>query len=109
MNSDSASSWRKLARLADAPLGGIGCIEVDGVTVLLCRSEAGVYALADRCSHAGQPLREGRIRGDTLICPFHGARFRLRDGTPAGGPARHPIRSYRLRIDGEDILIQIES
>lgn len=108
MHSGDTSPWRKVARLGDAPLGSLRCVMLDGVPVLLCHSAAGVHALADRCSHAGQPLRNGRIRGDTLICPFHGARFRLHDGSAVGGPAREPIRSYPVRIEGEDILIRLE-
>lgn len=109
MDSDgSGASWRKVARLAEAPVGGILPVALDGMPVLLCRIATGVYALADQCSHAGQPLREGRIRGDTLICPFHGARFRLQDGAPIGTLARQPVRSFPVQIDGGDIFIKRE-
>lgn len=105
----SGASWRKVARLAEVPVGGILPVALDGMPVLLCRIEAGVYALADQCSHAGQPLREGRIKGESLICPFHGARFRLQDGTPIGTLARQPVRSFPVQIDGDDIFIRREA
>jgi 3-phenylpropionate/trans-cinnamate dioxygenase ferredoxin subunit len=108
-NSDgSGAAWRKVATLAEVPVGGIFPVTLDGMPVLLCRIDAGVYALADQCSHAGQPLREGRIRGETLICPFHGARFRLQDGMPLGTLGRHPVRSFPVRVDGGDIFIKRE-
>jgi nitrite reductase/ring-hydroxylating ferredoxin subunit len=46
--------------------------------------------LENTCSHAGGPLNEGTVEGGDVICPWHGSRFRLRDGAVAGGPATFP-------------------
>ena len=102
---DDGSAWRKVARLADLPVGGVHRASLDGLPIVLCRIEAGVFALTDRCSHAGWPLSEGRVRGETLVCPYHGARFSLKDGTPLAGPAREPVQCHSVRIEGDDILI----
>lgn len=106
---DGGLSWRKVVSLSDIPLGGTRSVSLNGEPVLVCRTEAGVYALADRCSHAGWPLSGGRIRGESLVCPLHGARFALKDGEPLGGPAREPVKCYSLRIEGDDILILAEA
>ncbi|MDP9273528.1 MAG: Rieske 2Fe-2S domain-containing protein, partial [Chloroflexota bacterium] len=39
-----------------------------------------VYALKATCSHAGGPLAEGELKGDSIVCPWHGSTFRLSDG-----------------------------
>lgn len=51
-----------------------------GVTVLdepivLFRTERGVHALADRCPHRNIPLSTGWVKGDMLVCPYHGWEF----------------------------------
>lgn len=102
---ESESRWREVARLEEVPVGGILPIAFEGAPVLLCRTAAGVFALADRCPHAGWPLRDGRIRGDSLICPLHGARFALADGAPLAGPTQGKVATYRLRIVHGAILL----
>jgi nitrite reductase/ring-hydroxylating ferredoxin subunit/uncharacterized membrane protein len=63
-------------------------VEVDGVPVLLTRSQTGeICALANTCTHLGGPLAEGSRDGDTVTCPWHGSRFDLRTGAVVEGPA----------------------
>ncbi|HET8673423.1 MAG TPA: Rieske (2Fe-2S) protein [Thermoleophilaceae bacterium] len=63
-------------------------VSVDGVPVLLARSQGGrVCALANTCTHLGGPLAEGSREGDTVTCPWHGSRFDLRTGAVVQGPA----------------------
>jgi nitrite reductase/ring-hydroxylating ferredoxin subunit len=78
-------------------------VELDGVPVLLARSESGdVCALANTCTHLGGPLAEGSRDGDTVTCPWHGSRFDLCTGAVLEGPAvfAQPRLSARER-DGK--------
>jgi 3-phenylpropionate/trans-cinnamate dioxygenase ferredoxin subunit len=38
-------------------------------------------------------------------CPLHDSRFSLVDGRPTGLPATKPVKTYAVRIDGDDILV----
>ena len=61
-----------------------------------------VHALKGTCSHAGGPLPEGKLEGDTIVCPWHFSAFRLRDGAVIHGPASTRQITYRARIsDGQ--------
>ena len=71
----------------------------DGVAVVLVRKGARVFALADRCSHRGCALHEGKLNDDdTVTCRCHGSTFRL-DGSIVKRPAtaRHPSFETRTR------------
>jgi len=57
-----------------------------------------VAALKATCSHAGGPLAEGTLEGDTIVCPWHGSAFRLTDGAVVHGPATTRQVTYRARI-----------
>jgi nitrite reductase/ring-hydroxylating ferredoxin subunit/uncharacterized membrane protein len=75
-------------------------VELDGVPVLLARSQSGqVCALANTCTHLGGPLSEGSRDGDTITCPWHGSRFDLCTGAVLDGPAvfAEPRLSARVR------------
>jgi Ferredoxin subunits of nitrite reductase and ring-hydroxylating dioxygenases len=74
-----------------------------GATALvLVRRGDLVYALKQTCSHAGGPLAEGTLVGDTIVCPWHASAFRLSDGAVRQGPASTRQIAYRARIaDGQ--------
>jgi len=65
-----------------------------------------VHALKETCSHAGGPLSQGTLVGDTIVCPWHGSAFRLSDGAVRHGPATTRQVSYRARINADQIEVQ---
>jgi nitrite reductase/ring-hydroxylating ferredoxin subunit len=65
-----------------------------------------VYALKETCSHAGGPLSEGELKGDTIVCPWHASAFRLSDGAVRHGPATSRQVAYRARISDGQVEIQ---
>jgi nitrite reductase/ring-hydroxylating ferredoxin subunit/uncharacterized membrane protein len=75
---------------------------VGTIPVLLVRRTDGrTYALADRCTHRGGPLHEGRLEDGCIECPWHASRFALEDGAVVRGPATRPAPVFETRvIDG---------
>jgi 3-phenylpropionate/trans-cinnamate dioxygenase ferredoxin subunit len=71
---------------------------VAGTEIVICRFRGEYFAIENRCSHALSTFDEGRMRGYRITCPLHGATFDIRDGSCTGLPAKHPIRSFPLRI-----------
>ncbi len=59
------------------------------------------YATQDDCTHAGGPLNEGELDGHQIICPWHGSCFDVRDGSVCGGPAKKPLKMYRVIVEGD--------
>jgi nitrite reductase/ring-hydroxylating ferredoxin subunit len=73
--------------------------------VLVRRGDV-VYALKETCPHAGGPLAEGHLDGDTIVCPWHGSALRLSDGAVRHGPSTSRQIAYRARINGEQVEVQ---
>jgi len=65
-----------------------------------------VHVLKETCSHAGGPLSQGTLKGDTITCPWHGSVFRLTDGAVLHGPAQTREVSYAARIANDQVEIQ---
>jgi nitrite reductase/ring-hydroxylating ferredoxin subunit len=61
------------------------------------------------CSHYGAPLDQGSVEGACLVCPWHGSRFRLADGSVARGPATSPQLSYDVRLVGERVQLKVRA
>jgi nitrite reductase/ring-hydroxylating ferredoxin subunit len=76
--------------------------EAGGVPIVLVKRGTAVFALDATCTHAGGPLDEGTVAGDTISCPWHGSVFCLRDGSTRRGPATEPAICFEARVrDGK--------
>jgi nitrite reductase/ring-hydroxylating ferredoxin subunit len=93
--------------VADLPAGQMRCVEVGSVQVLLAHGKDGIYALNNICSHAYARMDEGRLRGNRLICPLHGAAFDVRTGAVLGAPAVVPLQAYPVRVVDGQIEVKV--
>ncbi len=73
-------------------------VDVGDTAVLLVRVDDRIHAIANTCSHLGGPLNEGKLEGDTIVCPWHGSRFCLTNGKVEGGPAVYDERVFDVRV-----------
>ncbi len=74
----------------------------NSVPILLVRCGERVFALAETCSHFSGPLAEGKLVGNSIVCPYHYSRFSLEDGRVLNGPAVHPQPCLEVRVrDGQ--------
>jgi len=77
-----------------------------GTPILLVRKGERIFALAETCSHFSGPLSEGKLIGDTIVCPYHDSRFALNDGRVINGPAVHPQPCLEARIKDGQIQVR---
>ena len=61
------------------------------------KTEDGLHAVNDRCTHQAALLSTGRIRRGAVMCPLHGARFNMADGRCIGGTYKD-LRTFPLRV-----------
>lgn len=99
--------------VGDIPLPGALRVEVEGTAVVIARDDCGIYALADRCSHADVALSEGEVADCTIECWLHGSSFDLRTGAALTLPATEPVATYAVVVDGDGdgarVLVDIDS
>jgi len=84
-------------RVSDVPPGSVllrGDIAIFSVAGGLCATQA-------MCTHKAGPLSEGAFDDGTVACPLHGARFDIWTGAVLRGPARLPLRTYPVVVDGD--------
>ena len=67
---------------------------------------AGMFAIAETCSHFSGPLSEGKLVGDSIVCPYHASRFALSDGHVLDGPAVHPQPCLEVRVQSGQIEVR---
>jgi nitrite reductase/ring-hydroxylating ferredoxin subunit/uncharacterized membrane protein len=101
---DAPEEWTPILEESELRDGTLTHAHAEGVDVAVLRLRGRLHALANRCSHRGCSLHEGRIENETIVCPCHGSTFRL-DGSIVTGPATSPQPTFQIRVD--DGIIQI--
>jgi uncharacterized protein YbjT (DUF2867 family)/nitrite reductase/ring-hydroxylating ferredoxin subunit len=84
-------------RISEVPPGSallVGDVAVFNV-------EGGFCATQASCTHRQGPLSEGVIDGSTVTCPLHGAQFNVWTGAVLRGPAKDPLKTYAVTVDGD--------
>jgi len=100
--------WLDIGNIDDIPPQGSRRIQMDGTRIAVFRTATDeVYALEDRCPHAGGPLSEGIVHGNCVTCPLHGWVISMHSGT-AQGADQGNVRRYRIRRDGDRLLMGMD-
>ena len=85
--------------------GDMTSVDVGDDQVLLANVDGEVHACDDICSHAYALLSEGDLEGAEIQCPLHGAIFNVRTGKVLTPPAMEDLRTYEVRVEGDDVLL----
>lgn len=102
------SQWVKLCSRAEAPQPGcVSEVEAGGKVFCLGNLNGELHALNGICPHRGGPLGQGWVEGESVVCPWHSWSFDLRTGV-ADYPVKQQVRIYPLRLQGEDVLVELD-
>ena len=75
--------------------------------ILLAKVDDNFYAVGAVCPHYKAPLIKGALCGTKLYCPWHHSVFDITDGTLLQPPAIDDLPHYKIRIQNDDIFIQL--
>jgi len=110
-------TWREACRVDDLTEDVPHIVAFDALEIGLIKHRGTIYALRNRCTHAGAPLCKGRIvtpivsdgpgqrpRFDhdappAISCPWHHWRFDLATGRSLAPVPKPTVRTYETKID----------
>ncbi len=75
--------------------------------IVLARSERGYVAFDDRCTHRGGSLAGGVMICGIVQCLWHGSQFDVFTGKVSAGPAKEPIRTYKVSETDDTVVVHI--
>jgi len=95
--------------------GGKMKVVLKNKEILLANLDGTYYAIENTCPHMGGSLSDGKIEGNTIVCPKHGAIFDITNGHAVKNGKLlfitakvSNIKSYPVRIEGSDIMVGLE-
>ena len=102
------SKMVKVAQTSNLSPGTGKVVRADGRNLALFNVEGTFFAIDNACTHRGGPLGEGTLNGDTVECPWHGASFNVKTGAVNDPPAQTDVRSYPVKIEGNNVLVELD-
>jgi 3-phenylpropionate/trans-cinnamate dioxygenase ferredoxin subunit len=97
----------KVGTKNDFPEAASVAVQVNGRDICIIRHKDRFYAFDNRCSHAESQLSGGDVEDGEIVCPLHGARFNLATGEPTTLPAVKPVRTYEVKVEGDNVFLKI--
>lgn len=92
--------------LASLPPGRQRCFSFAGTSVLVLRTESGIFAVENVCPHSEFPLLGGSVADGIITCPVHGARFDLRTGEPLVNKRLDSLKLYSVSVEGDFAVLE---
>jgi len=112
------------------------CYRVENVDVFVVRHWDKIYAIENRCGHAGAALHRGEYTDGLIVCALHGAAFHVDTGAvewPAilpppmskysssenlrirqfgellEGIETLPVKRFPVKVEGDDLFIMMKT
>jgi 3-phenylpropionate/trans-cinnamate dioxygenase ferredoxin subunit len=96
------------AKTADVRPGELALFEVAGRRIAVANANGRFFAIDDTCTHEQCSLaEEGTLEGTVVTCGCHGAQFDVTTGAVLAPPAPEPVTAYNLRVDRDDLVLEI--
>jgi 3-phenylpropionate/trans-cinnamate dioxygenase ferredoxin subunit len=102
------SGWADVAPASAIARDGCVVTDLDGVAVAVFHVEGTFFAIEDECSHETNPLSDGEVEGETVICAAHGAKFSLRTGEALSAPAYESVATFAVRVENGMVQVHPE-
>ena len=82
--------------------------ETEGVPIALFHTDDGeFFAIDDTCTHQDASLADGWLEDCAVECPLHASRFDLRTGAVDAPPAKQPVRTHQVVVDGDTVYVTL--
>ena len=102
-----SDQYTTVASLKDLKTSKLLCVKPQGLRLALAYVDGKVFAVDDMCTHEDASLSKGSLHGECVKCPLHGSRFDLNTGAALDDPAEDPVRTYPVKIEGDDIRVRL--
>ena len=102
-----STDWVRIASTSDVPEGESRAIEIMGLNLALYHVGDDWFCTDNVCTHAFALLTDGWLEGHVIECPLHGGQFDIRTGKGLCAPIDADLKTFPIKVDGEDILITL--
>ena len=97
----------KITTKSEIPNGKMKEFKVKDKTIVIANLEGKYFAFDGLCTHMHCSLAGGFLEETKITCYCHGAQFDIKTGKVLAGPAKLPLKTYKVKVAKEDLQIEI--
>ena len=101
------SQWIKACTLDQIQDGQLFGFRSDDKKILLAKQKGKIFATDLICTHAEADLSTGFLSDEGIRCPLHLSVFNLENGKPQNLPAEVPLKTYNVKIEQNEIYVEV--
>jgi 3-phenylpropionate/trans-cinnamate dioxygenase ferredoxin subunit len=102
------ADWVRVCSKEDIDLEDVMRFDHAGRTFAIYRApKDGFFATDGLCTHEQAHLADGLVMDNIIECPKHNGRFDYRTGAAKGAPVCVNLRTYAVKVEGDDVLIDL--
>ena len=101
------SEWVKACNVDQVTDGQLYGFDHDDKRILLANLKGKIFATDLICTHAEADLSTGFLTEEGVRCPLHLSVFNLENGTPQNPPAEEALKTYNVKIDANEIYVEV--
>lgn len=95
---------KKIAHLADIPVGGSKLVMVDDTPIALFNINGEVHAWDNRCPHRGASLADGHISDSIIQCKFHLWEFDVKTACAVAN-SELKVKTFPVTVENGNVYI----
>ena len=103
-----AENWVRVAATGDVAEGAAMPGEINALSLAIYHLADGKFYCTDNiCTHAFALLTDGWLDGNVIECPLHAGQFDVCTGKGLCAPIEEDIKTFAVKIDGDDVLVDL--
>jgi 3-phenylpropionate/trans-cinnamate dioxygenase ferredoxin subunit len=100
--------WVRVAAKGDVAEGHVLGVRTGGKEIAIYHLPGGEFRATDNvCTHEYALLSDGWLENGCIECPLHAAQFDVRTGKAMSAPADVDIAVFPVKIEGEDVMVNL--
>ncbi len=107
MDEANSVEWHRVASTGEVVEDEPKAVRVGDHSIALFKVDGAFYATHNICTHEYADLSEGFVDGDVIECPLHAGTFHIPTGKALSPPVTDDIRTYPVKVEGDDIYVSV--
>ncbi|MFY9300397.1 MAG: non-heme iron oxygenase ferredoxin subunit [Candidatus Nitrosotenuis sp.] len=99
--------WIKACAQSQLGTNQMLSFDFEGKKILIANLGGKIYATDRICTHEEADLSSGFLSEEGIRCPLHLSVFNLENGVPQNPPAEAPLKTYNIKIDQNEIYVEV--
>lgn len=101
--------WHDLGPVKDLKHPALRQVEAGGVKIALSYRSGAFAAVSGECNHVKGPLGKGRLKGDYVVCPWHGWQFHRKTGRGQPGYEKACLPRHEVKVANGRLSVNLKA